>query len=150
VKAFEIIVTNRSLLYLDVDWFRDLGARVLKSLDCSEGELGITFVPAQEIEELNREHLDREGVTDVISFPLDESAEKDGGQVLPVLLGDVVVSPEVARDNAQELGVSFHEELCRLVIHGILHISGYDHESDEGQMNVLEEQLVAGMCRSRK
>jgi probable rRNA maturation factor len=149
MAPLEIVVENRSMLEFDEDWVRRLAVSVLESLDCGEGELGITFVPTGEIEVLNREHLGRAGVTDVISFPLDDSREDAGGESLPLLLGDVVVCPEVARDNAAEFGVSFHEEMCRLVIHGILHVRGFDHEDDEGQMAAREEDLVAGLCRGQ-
>lgn len=120
--------------------------RVLAALGYDRGELGITFVGLEEIASLNREHLGREGTTDVIAFPLDEATAAADSADVPLLLGDVVISPGVARENWGAYGTSFPGELCRLVIHGILHVTGYDHESDAGEMHAKEEELVAALC----
>ncbi len=108
-----------------------MAEEVLRASGVERGELGILLIDDREIEELNRRFMDREGPTDVISFPMDES-EGDGD--IPLLLGDVVISVERAQAQAIEYGVSFEEELYRLLIHGILHILGFDHERDEERM----------------
>ena len=80
----------------------------------------------------------KEGTTDVLSFPsaLDEFEKAEGAT-----LGDVVISLEQAKRQALEHGLEFDEEVSQLILHGLLHLCGYDHETDEGQMNRLELRL---------
>jgi probable rRNA maturation factor len=82
------------------------------------GEISVTFLDAVAIAALNEAHLGRHGPTDVIAFSLGEPE---------ATLGDIYVCPEIAREWADELGVELREELLRLVIHGVLHVAGYDH-----------------------
>lgn len=111
-----------------------MAREVLRGLGCQRGELSILLVSDGEIEVLNREFLGREGPTDVLSFPMGE-----GFEGVPSLLGDVVISTETALRQAKERGLTFHEELTRLLIHGILHIFGFDHGRDEDAM-VMEKK----------
>ena len=84
---------------------------------------------AERIRELNREHRGRNAATDVLSFPVDEA----GPAVGPRELGDVVICPE-------------HTENVReAVVHGVLHLCGYDHETDAGEMLALQDEVVAGL-----
>jgi probable rRNA maturation factor len=87
--------------------------------------VSITFVSGGAIARLNREHLDHEGPTDVISFAFTRATATD-----PVI-GDIYICPDVARENARARRASVREETARLVVHGILHILGYDHPEDE-------------------
>ena len=117
---------------VDVDvgrWCR-LAADVLRA-EGRRGELTLTFVDRDEIALLNKEHMGHDGATDVLSFPLDDDDDDvDGaGDVgdVPVLVGDVVVCPAVARDQATEHAGSLDDELALLVVHGVLHVLGHDH-----------------------
>jgi probable rRNA maturation factor len=93
------------------------------------GELTLTFVDRDEIAALNAEHLGKDGPTDVLSFPLDDDAPQPG---VPVLLGDVVVCPAVAAEQAPAHAGALDDELALLVVHGVLHVLGHDHaELDE-------------------
>jgi len=83
--------------------------------------ISVTFVTTPRIIALNRTHLGRRGATDVIAFGFARRGMSD-----PVV-GDIYIAPDVARRNAVENGVSTREELARLVVHGILHILGFDH-----------------------
>ncbi|MEW6212161.1 MAG: rRNA maturation RNase YbeY, partial [Acidobacteriota bacterium] len=83
------------------------------------------------IRELNREFRHSDRATDVLSFP---AREKD-------YLGDVVISTDTALKQAQEAGFTFEREVSELVLHGLLHLCGYDHETDQGEMNRLELRL---------
>ena len=121
-----------------------MAREVLRGLGCRRGELGILLVDDREIEGLNREFLHREGPTDVIAFPMD-----GGFEGVPVLLGDVVISAETALRQAREMGISLDEEVARLLIHGILHIFGYDHERG-GQEAVAMEEREEEMMRGLK
>jgi len=91
---------------------------------------------------LNAEHMGTQGPTDVLSFPLDD--DEPGQRDVPVLLGDVVVCPAVARDQAPEHAGSLDDELALLVVHGVLHVLGHDHaEPDEtAVMRARELELL--------
>jgi len=141
--SLEIQLLNRSGVELEPGVLKAAAERILADLGFERGELGVTLVDVEEMSALNRQHLDREGPTDVISFPLDEEAEPG----MPLLLGDVVICPQVARENSGLYGTTFGAEMCRLLVHGILHVAGFDHESDGGEMNGREEELVRAVCR---
>jgi probable rRNA maturation factor len=94
-----------------------------------EGHLAIALVDGERIRDLNRSHRARDKPTDVLSFPVDEA----GAAVGPRELGDVVICPEHTRD------------LREAVVHGVLHLCGYDHESDAGEMLTLQDRIMAGL-----
>ena len=98
----------------------------------TSGELSLSFVTEDEIAELHQRYLGEPGPTDVLAFPQDAPSE-DGE---PRLLGDVVVCPEYAEAQGRELDA----ELRLLVVHGILHLLGYDHEDEEDRRLMWERQ----------
>ena len=91
-----------------------------------DGHLAVQLVDAERIRALNREHRARDSVTDVLSFPVDES----GPAVEPRELGDVVICAE------------YTEDLIEAVVHGVLHLCGYDHETDAGEMLALQARVL--------
>lgn len=98
-----------------------------------DAEVHLTFTGDLEIAELNRRWRGIDAPTDVLSFP--------DGDVLPDgrrLLGEILVSVDTARRQAEELGHPLVREVEELVLHGLLHLLGYDHDADEGEMNRLE------------
>jgi probable rRNA maturation factor len=98
----------------------------------------IAFVSDRSMGELNRMWRHKRGTTDVLSFPADQDEfEKVEGS----RLGDVVISVEQAARQAKENGLSFEQEIAQLILHGLLHLCGYDHETDKGEMNRLELRL---------
>ena len=103
----------------------EVAKRVLASEGVRDAMLSITFVGRRAMAALNRKHLGHRGATDVISFGFSESARRG-----PVI-GDIYIAPEVARMNARRLRASPREELARLVVHGVLHVLGYNHADDE-------------------
>ena len=88
--------------------------------------------------ELNRIWRGKRATTDVLSFPA-EQAEFEKAEGLS--LGDIVISIEQAARQAKEHGLAFENEIAQLILHGLLHLSGYDHETDKGEMNRLELRL---------
>jgi len=90
-----------------------------------DAELSILIVDNSRIQEINREYLDRDRPTNVISFAMQEG--EDAG-LSPLLLGDVVISAERAASDAAEANIPFEHELWFLLLHGVLHLLGYDHE----------------------
>lgn len=112
-------------------------------MGCPDGELSILITDDSEIKRLNRLYRGKNKATDVLSFSL---AEGEGGE-LSRLLGDVVISWDTTRRQARELGVTIREEFLRLLVHGVLHLLGYDHENvpeaEARRMRRKEEQLLA-------
>ncbi len=99
----------------------------LAAAGVAEGHVAVAFVDAAEIRLLNGAHRDRDTPTDVLSFPVDETGRAHG----PRELGDVVICPEHTHDIAEA------------VVHGVLHLCGYDHETDEGEMLALQRAVLA-------
>jgi probable rRNA maturation factor len=119
-----ILVSNRQDADLDEAGLIELARRTLIAEGHAETELSLSFVTDDEITGLHERYLDEPGPTDVLSFPLDEDdVTEDGLRVL----GDVVIAPAVAARNNPDDPAA---ELRLLVVHGVLHILGYDHEED--------------------
>ncbi|MDP9490590.1 MAG: rRNA maturation RNase YbeY [Actinomycetota bacterium] len=123
----EIEVANRSGVAVDEAGAAELARRILGAEGIDEGELGLSFVGADEARALKREHLGVDETPDVLSFPIDEREELPVG--VPRQLGDVVLCPEVVGDEWRDP-----------LVHGLLHLVGYDH-GDE--MDAREEALRA-------
>jgi rRNA maturation RNase YbeY len=117
---------------------------VLGAERIAAAQLSITFVNNRRIAALNRRHLNHRGSTDVISFGLASLSSEP-------IVGDIYIAPQVARRNATAHGVSIREELTRLVVHGVLHVVGFDHPDgrarDRSPMWRRQEQLVARLTR---
>lgn len=100
-------------------------------------EITVCFVSDAEIARLNWEYRRKKGPTDVLSFP----AERTKGSSRRKFLGDIAIAPETARRYALRNGRALPDELRVLVLHGVLHLLGYDHETDHGEMERLEQRL---------
>ncbi len=102
------------------------------------------LVDDEEIRQINRDFLDRDRPTNVISFSMQEG---EGSEFCPGMLGDVVISVDTAERDAAEAGVPFEHELCFLLLHGTLHLLGYDHErsgdQEAARMEARERELFA-------
>jgi probable rRNA maturation factor len=121
---------------LSADRVRDIVQRTLKRSRVKDAMISVTFLPAHAIARLNRKHLNRSGPTDVISFGLGSAGPNRA------VVGDIYISPEVARENAGEFGAGVREEIARLVVHGTLHVVGRDHPdgSDRTKSAMWREQ----------
>jgi probable rRNA maturation factor len=129
-----VLVSDRQESPLDVDGLVDLARRTLLAEGLAEGELSLSFVDEAEIEDLHVRYLHEPGPTDVLSFPLDGEDER-GVRVL----GDVVIAPGVAaRNNPGDPAA----ELRLLVVHGVLHLLGYDHEEEDEKAQMWARQLA--------
>lgn len=139
-----MIVSNRANETLRLDAFVDLAEYVLKVEGAPEAsEVSIALVDESEIAELNERYRHKEGPTDVLSFPCDEvAAVVAEGE--PLTLGDVILAPTVAETNARELGNTIEAELNLLVVHGVLHLLGYDHieDDDAAVMQAREKSIL--------
>lgn len=106
-------------------------------------ELSVIFVDDEKIHEINRDYRNIDRSTDVISFALEDN-EQYYLEGMPRELGDIFISIDHARLQAQEYGHSFYREMCFLFTHGLLHLLGFDHmeESEEKEMFALQEQIL--------
>jgi len=106
-------------------------------LDCPDSEVSILIVDDPQIEELNQQYLNRKGPTNVIAFAMREGEFSD---LSPQLLGDVVISTDTAAREAQIASTSMERRFNELLVHGILHLMGYDHETSEDDARVMEDK----------
>jgi probable rRNA maturation factor len=127
-----VLVSDRQAGPIDVEGLIELARATLEAESVARSELSVSFVTAEEMADLHRTYLAEEGPTDVLSFPLDEIGE-DGVRVL----GDVVIAPAVAVANRPEDPVS---ELRLLLVHGILHLLGHDHEDEDDRATMWAKQ----------
>jgi probable rRNA maturation factor len=123
---------------------RKVTRKILNASACPDALLSILIVDDAAIQEINRDYLGKNRPTNVISFAMQEG---EGGGVQPELLGDVVISAETAARDACEAQTSFESELYFLLLHGILHLLGYDHErgtpADAERMEAREREIFA-------
>jgi probable rRNA maturation factor len=113
---------------------------VLKNLNITKSEISISFVGEDRIREINHQYRGKNAVTDVLSFSINEINPENGLQ----MLGDILISVPTAKEQAEMIGDSLKKEIDLLVIHGILHLCGYDHENkdDEKKMFSIQQHLL--------
>ncbi len=148
-----IEVNNETTAKVDAREFVDLARYVFDAMFLHPAtELSITFLDEDAMSELHEEWMDLGGPTDVMSFPMDELREGREGQLAPEgLLGDIVMCPSVAAQQARIAGHSTEEEMLLLLTHGILHLLGYDHvePEDERVMFTLQRKLLLTFLAGR-
>lgn len=134
------VVNRQRLARVDRRAFARLAGETLATLDRAGSGVTLAFVRDDDIRSLNRKFRGKDRATDVLSFPsFGERAEDPAAEVGN--LGDVVISADTATRQARASGHSFEREVSELLIHGLLHLCGYDHECDAGEMNRLELSL---------
>ena len=131
----QVEVENRSGHAVDEDAARAAVAATLRAEGVTTGEVGVVIVDLAEMAALNTAHRGRDEPTDVLSFPLDGRDELPDG--LPRQLGDVVVCPERAEADGTPVAL--------LLVHGALHLVGYDHEADNGDMLRRQQAIFEGV-----
>ena len=121
-----ILATNKqTVIDVDLPRVKHSSGKILRSLENEASEISLTFVDDAGITEINRQYLGRDYPTNVIAFSMNEG---DFGDVNPNILGDIIISTETAFRDAEAGDLSFEDELDYLIIHGVLHLLGYDHE----------------------
>ncbi|HEX7330101.1 MAG TPA: rRNA maturation RNase YbeY [Pyrinomonadaceae bacterium] len=129
-----IEVVNRQRHFkMDTEVWTTFAHKALAAIGNGESSATIAFVSDKRIRELNRQFRGIDKATDVLSFPAGGPDESN--------LGDIAISTETAATQAKENSLSFDDEIAQLILHGLLHLSGYDHETDNGEMNRLELRL---------
>lgn len=133
-----VSVVNRQRKYrVNARALARFAERVLRAIGRDGYTVTIAFVGDRAMRQLNRDFRGADRPTDVLAFPLGEPLEPDA----PIHLGDVVISLETARRYAARWRIPLRRELRNLIIHGVLHLCGYDHETDNGEMRRLERRL---------
>jgi probable rRNA maturation factor len=132
------VVNRQRLCKINAKQWREFSEKALQAIRGDDHSAAIVFVGDEAIKKLNRQFRDRNYVTDVLSFPSQPEAFEVDHQAQ---LGEVVISVHRAMAQAKEHGLTFSCEVKQLILHGLLHLFGYDHETDRGQMDRLELQL---------
>jgi len=125
--------------------------QILKILDCPDKEISISFVDDENIKRLNKQYLGRDRATNVLSFSLREG---EYGDINPQILGDIIISVETAQKDALYGKLTIAQEIDFLLIHGILHLLGYNHENttkkESNKMQQKEKELFNKInCRNK-
>jgi probable rRNA maturation factor len=111
--------------------------KILNALACHDSELSIVLVDDDQMSSLNKEYRNRRGSTNVLAFAMREG---EFGDISPELLGDVIISLPTAQREAEEAGISLDNMISRLLIHGILHLVGFEHDRGEDAAREMEER----------
>lgn len=151
-----ILENNQDKLGIEDSIKETIEQVILKTLEAEgcdfSAEVSVTIVDAEEIRRINREQRNIDAVTDVLSFPMLEFSEN--GDIINsdfdmdgenLLLGDIVICAERAKEQAEEFGHSFKREMAFLTVHSMLHLLGYDHmsEQEEGIMFARQEEILS-------
>lgn len=139
-----MIVNRQNLVRLDLAATRRFVRKLRAALRLDGRSFDVSFVNVHEIQRLNATYRGKRRPTDVLSFPWTSEGAGTAASTLPIplskgaFLGDIVISPEIARRNARQAGHSVRKETFWLITHGALHLLGYDHEKDHGEMTRFE------------
>lgn len=125
------VVNRQRTKKVNIETWAKFANKALDSIGNHGSNATIAFVSDKRIHELNRQFRNVDKPTDVLSFPSEEETN----------LGDIAISVETAAAQAKENGLTFDTEIAQLILHGLLHLCGYDHETDNGEMNQLELRL---------
>ena len=146
-----LVIANNTSEELDLDLISEKAEKTIKEVLRVEKieenvEVSLSIVDKDEIHILNRDYRDVDRPTDVLSFPLDEEGfDQDGNPIL--LLGDIVICLDVAKNQAADFGHSLEREIMYLICHSTLHLLGYDHieEDDKKEMRLKEKEVMKNL-----
>ncbi len=132
------IINNQRKIRIDPKTFEDYLKTLFEAVDETQKKSAtVAFVSDRKMRQLNREFRGKNATTDVLSFPF----EADEFDIERAFLGDIIISLEQAARQAEENNLELKTEIQQLILHGILHLCGYDHETDDGEMNSRELEL---------
>lgn len=132
------IISNQRKMQLNLEVFRSFASKIAVEIADTEGrDFTVAFISDTRMKQLNRDFRGKNKTTDVLSFP----SEPDEFDLDPASLGDIAISVEQAQKQALENGLDLETEIKQLILHGVLHLCGYDHETDNGEMNARELEL---------
>jgi rRNA maturation RNase YbeY len=137
------VVNRQRKTSLDCEHWRAFTKRALKVVPAHDMGVTIAFVSDHAMKQLNRTWRGKQGTTDVLSFP---AGQDEFEKIEGAMLGDIAISVDRAKAQAKQNGLSLEQEISQLILHGLLHLCGYDHETDNGEMNRLELRLRRKLC----
>jgi len=145
-SRFHVIENHQRRVYVPLPELRRFFLRMNREMGLHAQSAFVRLVTDAEMRRLNTRYRHKPKTTDVLSFPTEErtrprSLRTRSKQLRGTFLGDIAISPSVARRNARAFRRSLSQELCVLMLHGLLHLLGYDHETDRGQMERVEAKL---------
>jgi probable rRNA maturation factor len=146
------IKNSQNKIKIDKRMIRGTVSKILKILNCADKEISLSFVDDENIKKLNKQYLGKDKATNVLSFSLQEG---EYGNINPQILGDIIISVETAQRDALYGKLTIAQEIDFLIIHGILHLLGYDHEhtteKETHRMRQKEKELfnVINGCNTR-
>lgn len=130
------IINRQRKRKLHAKHWREFTAVALRAIKHGQRDVSIVFASDSAIRKLNQQYRDKDYVTDVLSFPAGPEQFENQSS-----LGEVVISVQRAATQAKENGLTWQNEIEQLILHGLLHLCGHDHETDKGEMNRLELKL---------
>jgi probable rRNA maturation factor len=130
------VVNRQRYKKIDPEPWQGFAAKALDAIGEGQHDATIAFVSDTAIRKLNKRFRGLDKTTDVLSFPAEDEASQ-----LPNNLGDIAISIEQAERQSSQNGLKLDQEIAQLILHGLLHLCGYDHETDNGEMNRLELRL---------
>jgi probable rRNA maturation factor len=133
-----MIYNKQSVIRLALAPLDKFVVKTLREFKVNSRSIAIAFVTDAEIARLNKTYRKKNKPTDVLSFPTQPSEKRPNRNKF---LGDIAIAPAVARRYAKKNGRTLQTEICVLILHGLLHLLGYDHETDRGQMDRIENRL---------
>lgn len=143
-QGIVVEIGDRTRAHVDHERLASLARHVLLGEGVADAEIGLHLVGERRMAALNRTHRGVSGVTDVLSFPLEEPGEEPPPAGVPRLLGDVIICPAQARRQAAADGTPPAFELAVLLAHGVLHLLGWEHDERPGDMALRQGEILAG------
>jgi metalloprotein, YbeY/UPF0054 family len=132
------IQNNQRKIKIDRRKIRSTIFKILKILDCADKEISLSFVDDEKIKQLNKQYLGKDRTTNVLSFSL---REDEYGNINPQILGDIVISADTAQKDAIQGNLTIAQEIDFLIIHGLLHLLGYNHENTtKKETNIMRQK----------
>ena len=135
----KILIDNQQKKRIPTDIIRKKTRQILNALGFEDQEISIVLTDDEAIQALNRQYRKLDRPTNVLAFPMQEG---DFADITPGLLGDLVVSCETAQREADKAGITLEERMSQLLVHGTLHLAGFDHETGEDDARSMEEKSL--------
>lgn len=135
-----IEVNNLTQAEVNENLLKRVAQDILKNEKKEKLNLSVALISPAEIRKLNKRYLKKDKPTDVLSFPESPDSQKTSTPKELQVLGEILICPEEVKNNSLELNRSFEEELCRTLIHGILHLLGYNHEESEKKAEKMDKR----------
>ncbi len=135
----KILINNQQKKRIPTDTIRKKTKLILNALGCDAHEISIVMTDDDQIRQLNKTYRKKDKPTNVLAFPMQEGRFAD---ITPGLLGDVVISCETAQQEADKANIDLLERISQLLIHGILHLIGFDHETNPMDAQKMEDKSL--------